>query len=316
MKFSITIPSYKSQFLKEAIESVTDQYYKDWELIIVDDCSPDDLHSIVEPFLTDTRIKFYRNEKNCGAVNVVDNWNICLGYCTGDYVICIGDDDRLKPNCLVEYRKIIEKYPSLMVYHARTEIIDENGCPRFLQEERPEWEAALSMVWNRWNTRADQYIGDFCFDTQKLKEAGGYYKLPLAWGSDDITAVRAARNGGIANTIEPIFQYRQNSQTITSSKNARIKLDATLKQYEWFDTFLKEYSSMSLSSTDREMLDTIQSIRKGYYYRSLGKNCSDDLNGNPFRIPFWYRSLKRFHFSNIHFLKWYLKSIINVILQK
>lgn len=95
MKFSITIPTYKSRYLKEAIESVVSQTYTDWELIIVDDCSPEDLPSIVQPFLTDSRIRFYRNEKNCGAVNVVDNWNICLGYCTGDYVICMGDDDRL-----------------------------------------------------------------------------------------------------------------------------------------------------------------------------------------------------------------------------
>lgn len=63
MKFSITIPTYKSRYLKEAIESVVSQTYTDWELIIVDDCSPEDLPSIVQPFLTDSRIRFYRNEK-------------------------------------------------------------------------------------------------------------------------------------------------------------------------------------------------------------------------------------------------------------
>ena len=75
MKFSVTIPTYKSRFLKEAIESVVGQTYADWELVIVDDCSPEPLKEIVEPFLSDSRISYYRNEKNCGAVNVVDNWN-------------------------------------------------------------------------------------------------------------------------------------------------------------------------------------------------------------------------------------------------
>ena len=127
MTFSVTIPTYKARFLDEAIKSVISQTYQDWQLIIVDDCSPEDLKGIMEPFLNDERISYYRNEKNCGAVYVVDNWNICLSHCIGDYVICIGDDDRLLPSCLEDLSKMIDKYPDLNVYHLQTEIIDENG---------------------------------------------------------------------------------------------------------------------------------------------------------------------------------------------
>lgn len=316
MKFSITIPSYKSRYLKETVESVLAQTYHDWELIVVDDCSPEDIKSIVEPFLSDARVRYYRNAKNCGAVNVVDNWNICLDYCTGDYVICIGDDDRLKPCLLDEYRRIIEKYPLLRVYHARTEIIDEDGKPKYLQEERPEWESALSLLWNRWDNRADQYIGDFCYDIKELRKAGGYYKLPLAWGSDDVTAVRAARNGGIANTLTPCFEYRQNRHTITSSNNARLKLDASLSAYEWFCAFIDSLDKNAVPVEERKYLESIESVARMYYYKSLGKNCADDLRGNPFKIPYWYNALKRFHFSPILFAKWYVKSIYNVLTGK
>lgn len=316
MKFSVTIPSYKSRYLKEAIESIVTQTYENWELVIVDDCSPENLYDIVAPFLSDSRIRYYRNKKNCGAVDVVDNWNICLEYCTGEYVICIGDDDRLKQCCLEEYRKLIEKYPGLEIYHARTEIIDENSAPKFLQEERPEWESALSLLWNRWDNRENQYIGDFCYDTQALRRNGGYYKLPLAWGSDDISAVRAATSKGIANTLIPCFEYRQNSQTITSSKNARTKLEATLASHKWFMEFIKGLDVDCLSDRDKERFMTINTVCKTYYYKSLGKNCADDLRGNPFRIPFWYRSLAVFGFSPLLFLKWYIKSVCNVITGK
>ena len=115
MNFSIIIPAFKKTFLDEAIQSVCTQTYQDWELIIVDDCSPENLYAIVEPYLKDQRIRYYRNEKNCGAVDVVDNWNICFSYCKGDYVICMGDDDRLLPCCLAEYKTLIEKYPGLNV---------------------------------------------------------------------------------------------------------------------------------------------------------------------------------------------------------
>ena len=110
--FTIAIPAYKSKFLREAIKSCLSQTYSNFELLIVDDASPEGLKSVVDSYC-DGRIRFYRNEKNCGAVDVVDNWNICLSYTNGDYVICMGDDDILLPNCLEEYAQLLEKYPSL-----------------------------------------------------------------------------------------------------------------------------------------------------------------------------------------------------------
>jgi glycosyltransferase involved in cell wall biosynthesis len=314
MKFSVTIPTYKSRFLKEAIESVVSQTYADWELIVVDDCSPEPLKEIVEPFLSDRRISYYRNEKNCGAVNVVENWNICLSYCTGDYVICMGDDDRLLPNCLEIYKKLIEKHPTLNVYHTRTEIINEKGDVIDVQEERPEWESVLSLIWNRWAHRNKQFIGDFCYATEYLKHAGGYYHLPLAWGSDDITAAMAAKEKGIANTQAYGFQYRTNSQTITSSSDyAWVKLKATLTQYKWFGELLKELSTKTLSEEDAYYISTIEKPRKDYYFNSMGKDCTDYVKGHPLRLLECYKLLKPVKFSSFAYLKWYLSSIYHTI---
>lgn len=315
MKFSIIIPAYKSIYLNEAIKSVTSQNYKEWELIIVDDCSPEDIRDIVKPYLTDSRIHFFYNEKNCGAINVVDNWNNCLSHCSGDYVICIGDDDCLLPNCLEEYARLIKKYPGLRVYHTRTEIINEDGVVTDVQEERPEWESVLSLIWNRWNHRNKQFIGDFCYASGYLKRAGGYHKLPLAWGSDDITAVKAAKEKGIANTQSFGFQYRVSSKTITSSlQHARIKLDASLMQYLWFDKLLKELSATSLSEEDTRLLSTIEGPRKDYYFKSMGKECTNYIKGNPIRLLECYRLLKPVKFSPFAFLKWYISSIYHTLI--
>ena len=312
MKFSITIPAYKSQFLAEAIGSVVAQSYADWELIIVDDCSPEDLRVIVTPYLTDSRIHYFRNEKNCGAVDVVDNWNICLSYCTGDYVICMGDDDRLLPCCLEEYRKLTEQFPDLNVYHARTEIIDEQGDTTSLQEQRPQWESALSFLWNRWDHRSQQFIGDFCYRIGYLKDAGGYYKMPLAWGSDDITALMAAKEHGIANTQAFCFQYRENAQTITSStSNARTKIEARIAQLHWYEAFLSEMSALPLSATDKKYLQTIRQPQRKYFFKALDKDVPQFVRCSACRLVSCYRLLRPFHYSKVQFLKWYLKSFSN-----
>src|SRR5574344_1437663 len=104
MKYSITIPSYKSTFLNECIDSVLCQTYNDFELIILNDASPENIDDIISKY-EDPRIRYYKNKINVGAVNVVDNWNKCLEYAKGNYIICMGDDDKLAPNCLEEYNK-------------------------------------------------------------------------------------------------------------------------------------------------------------------------------------------------------------------
>lgn len=268
MKFSITIPAFKASYLKECIESILCQTYKDFELIIVNDASPEDLTSIVNSF-SDPRIHYYINETNCGALNVIDNWNKCLEYATGDYVICMGDDDKLLPNCLEEYVKLIKKYPGLGVYHAWTEIIDENSMITGMQELRPEYESVYSMMWGRWHGRM-QYIGDFLFDTALLKGNGGFFKLPFAWGSDDISAYIAASKNGIANMQVPGFQYRNNAQNISKTSNAMIKVEAICLEEAWYKEFLSEKSSC-LNTTDNifknmllERLDKVMMKKRVY----------------------------------------------------
>ena len=94
MKYSILIPAYKAKFFYECLDSALNQSFKDYEVIILNDASPEDLDSIVGTF-HDNRIRYYKNEVNVGAINVVDNWNTLLSLAKGDFVACIGDDDKL-----------------------------------------------------------------------------------------------------------------------------------------------------------------------------------------------------------------------------
>lgn len=252
MKFSINIPAYKSKFLGKTLESVLSQTYIDYEVIIVDDHSPEDIFSIVNQF-DDKRIRFYRNEVNKGAINVVDNWNICLSYSNGDYVICMGDDDMLSPDALEKYAYYINKYPDVDVFHSRVMMIDELGQPIRTLQEREEYESALSLLRRRLEGTY-QFIGDFCYKKEPLIKAGGFYKLPLAWGSDDISALRAAERAGIVNINTPTFLYRVNGESISSVGDVKIKLSAFQKHKQWCLEFLKRYKcSTKKDIEDREI---------------------------------------------------------------
>ncbi len=241
MKFSITIPAYKKDYLEDCLKSVLEQTFDDYEVVVLNDCSPEDIKSVIDGYDEHRhfdKIRYYENQKNVGAIDVVDNWNKLLELAEGEYVICMGDDDKLASNCLEEYNDLIKRFPGLDIYHARTMMIDENSVFCDLQEERPELQSVYSLIWHYTFKDGVQFVGDFLYRTDTLRKNGGFYKLPLAWCSDCVTSFIVAASNGVANTSIPIFYYRQNSKSITKSSNIRVKMQATKMYSAWMENFL------------------------------------------------------------------------------
>lgn len=295
MKFSILLPTYKDKFLKECIDSILQQNYKDFELIIVNDASPYDISSIVINF-SDDRIRYYVNEKNIGSLNLVDNWNKCLGYAKGEYIICMGDDDKLLPNCLDEYAKLIEKYPGIGLLHGWTEIIDENSHPYVMTAMRGLHESAISLSWHRVKgVYNQQFIGDFCFEREWLVKNGGFYNIPLAWGSDDISAVIGASKNGVANTQVPVFQYRANRYSVSSIGNVDIKIQAIQQTKEWFKNFLSERQDNFVDELYRE--DALKAIDHNFE-KKIGLTLARDISQKGYgRMIYWIHKMNKCHIS-------------------
>lgn len=308
IKFSITIPAYKQTYLKECIDSCLAQTYTNFELIIVNDASPEDLDSIVGKY-NDKRIRYYKNKKNYGAVNVVENWNKCLEYATGEYIICMGDDDMLLPCCLEEYVKLMKLYPGLGVYHAWTEIIDEQSHVSGIQNPRPEYESALSLVYFRWNGRKMQFIGDFCYSVDLLRRSGGFYHLPMAWGSDDITAIIAAEKG-IANTQKICFRYRINSQTITKTGGWNVKIDATLLEEQWYQSFLSNCRKNRLSELDNKFLELLLLQKNNHFKNKYKWELLEGGISGFSRFVYYLRKHNQLHLSKLDILLIWLKSML------
>ena len=98
-KISIIIPVYNtSLFLSECIESIINQSYQNFEIIFINDQSPDDSEIIIKKYQKDDhRIKLINNSKNLG---VAESRNIGLKIANGNYVYLMDSDDFLAPNSL------------------------------------------------------------------------------------------------------------------------------------------------------------------------------------------------------------------------
>ena len=107
MLFSILLPTHdRLEYLRYAVESVRRQDDADWEIVVSDNDSTDDVVGFVNG-LGDERIRCVRTDR---FVPVTENWNNALRQSRGDYVVMLGDDDALLPGYLSSQRALIERF--------------------------------------------------------------------------------------------------------------------------------------------------------------------------------------------------------------
>lgn len=142
---SIIMPSWNTaKFIAKSIQCVVNQTYKNWELLIVDDCSTDNTDQIVAPFLTDTRIKYFHNEENSGAALTR---NRAMREAQGEWIAFLDSDDLWAPEKLerqinfmrdngydfsyTDYEKIDESDNPLNIYVTGPDKVDKRAMYRY-----------------------------------------------------------------------------------------------------------------------------------------------------------------------------------------
>src|SRR5271166_5242911 len=126
MRFSIVIPVIKTAHLAECLSTALGQTYANYEVLVIDDCSPDPVRSIVETF-AQPRLRYLRTPENLGRTDPSATWNFALGHVRGEYVTLLGDDDRLALNYLEEMDRLIQGHPESCIFRSRLVLIGPAG---------------------------------------------------------------------------------------------------------------------------------------------------------------------------------------------
>jgi glycosyltransferase involved in cell wall biosynthesis len=175
---SVCIPAYRgTTFIGEAIESVTRQTFRDFELVVIDDNSHDSIEDVICRS-SDPRIRFIRNPATLGAEG---NWNRCLAEARGRYVKILPQDDVLAPDCLQQQVAVLDSDADArvaLVFCART-IIDaagrtlrSRGYPRSASGVIGAKDAVLTCI--RRGTNLFGEPGAVLFRRSHAEAAGGF----------------------------------------------------------------------------------------------------------------------------------------------
>ncbi|GFI41084.1 O-antigen biosynthesis glycosyltransferase WbnJ [Thomasclavelia cocleata] len=236
---SVIMSTYKEEeiFLRQAIESILDQTYKDFEYIIILDNPDNDLHiKIIEEYTNiDKRIKFYINKKNIG---LTASLNKGLGLAKGIYICRMDADDISISNRIENQKKYLEENKYDLI-GGISQMIDENGESIYSIKKVPTDINKIKKA-----LRYNQIISHPTWFGKKevFDKLNGYRNMPLCEDYD--FTLRAVLNGyKISNINETILKYRMTSSSISRSN--------LYEQYLFARFITKKYSEKEIADIDK-----------------------------------------------------------------
>lgn len=227
VKFSVLVPLYNTpeSFLREMIESVQNQTYKEWELCLAD--ASDEKHKevgkIVSGYLNrDKRIHYKKLEKNGG---ISENTNACIEMSTGNYFALLDHDDVLDVKALEEVNKAIQKQHADFIYSDEAKFTDsiENW---FAPNYKPDF--------SKYELRAHNYICHLTVYSRELLNKVGRYRSECDGSQDHDMVLRLTEKASkITHVAKVLYFWRVHSGSVSAGvENKSYAIDAAKKAVE------------------------------------------------------------------------------------
>jgi glycosyltransferase involved in cell wall biosynthesis len=162
-----------AQYIGEMLKCLFNQTDQNFEVLITDDGSTDDLRSSLKEF-KDPRISFFRSEKNEGMMNAA---NHMLKIAKGDFFVLLSADDTMDDDFLEKCRREFQKDPFLEYVASQNDFMAEDGSPYNGIHPLMQIEKAANKTQDEWRNRlygGNVYFGIGMYRTSALREVGGW----------------------------------------------------------------------------------------------------------------------------------------------
>ena len=226
---SVVIPTYNHRdYILATLESVFSQTYTDFELIIVNDGSPDDTDGLLQPLIRAGKITTYLTQENRGQASAR---NTGLSAARGEYIAFLDDDD-LWPSDKLEWQvAALRRNPSTaMVYGDRKLLRPDGSLAEGTREEGPAGWVRKEFSRRNWIESPGQVL----IRTEALRKIGGFD--PSLWGTDDWDVyIRLADVGEFSYCPRVALLYRvhEGNASRHAVRHARNHWKVVRKHFTW-----------------------------------------------------------------------------------
>lgn len=244
---SVIIPLYNAEkYVIEAIQSIENQTFKNWELIIIDDCSSDNSFNVVKNYIEEKgdKIRLYRHLNNCG-ISFTRNEGIEMS--RGKYVAFLDDDDVSVDDRLEVLYDYFQSYPSCDVVGGRTDVVDSTLNSLILTTNYIDSEEELKMRF--------MFHNNFCnCETMMKKDFLLKYGIKYEdkfYGLEDFRFWTKCEKFTDIKMIDKVLLKHRISN---SNETLKIKQYYDIFRFQRYNMILKEYIlSLGFKLTDLEL---------------------------------------------------------------
>ncbi|BAT51466.1 putative glycosyl transferase [Nostoc sp. NIES-3756] len=217
-KITVIMPVYNSEkYIETAIDSIINQTFTNFELLIIDDCSSDKSLEIIKSY-HDQRIKLLQNDINLG---VVPTRNKGLHQSQGEYIAFLDSDDYAYPSRLEEQLEFMENNPDFGMIGSWVEVINEKDdlTGEIWKYIEPYHKIPSILLFQNYFAQSAVFI-------RKSILAGDFYKHQRAEDYD--LWVRIAKKSKVGNIQKVLIKYRQHSNS--RSQKAVAEIEQSLRE--------------------------------------------------------------------------------------
>lgn len=213
---SIILPTYNgSRFIKDSIESIINQTYKNWELIIINDCSTDNTLNICKEYAkNDNRIKIFTNETN---KKLPASLNIGFEKACGEYLTWTSDDNMYKENAINYMVEYLEKHLNVDFISSDFDYVDENNI--FINTQMDRYPNRNLYILPRFNV-----VGAcFMYRREIINKVGKYDESQfLCEDYDYWFRIALCCNMAFLNNVN-LYKYRESKYNLSSNNVEKVK---------------------------------------------------------------------------------------------
>lgn len=238
-EISVIIPSYNHEkYIGEAIESVINQTFKNWELVIIDDGSSDHSIEIIKQY-KDQRIKLLTQENHGVAYTL----NKGIELAKGKYICFLDSDDVYREDKLEKQLQLIEKGFDIVTSKIKT--IDGSGM-EIINSEITRWyndfdDKKIFGDGQEFNfLRRNSLCKPAVMIKKEIFDTFGLFREDLLTAYDFHFWLKIIRNVKIARSEETLFFYRWHGENETIKNNPRMKLEVILILKDYLSKLIKE----------------------------------------------------------------------------
>lgn len=300
-KISIIISTYnRANYLKEAINSVLMQNYKNIEIIVIDDCSNDNTKETVESFSSD-KIFYHRNEVNKGCG--ISRKNGLEKYATGDYIIFLDDDDKfIDPNYFTKGIKLYKKHKDLSIVCGGCQVKDIiNNTVTIKQFDYKETVENKEFFLNFGNEKYPKPIISVAIIKREALEKTNYHDMKIL--NDTTIFLRVLLYGNMGFVNENVIEYLVHGNNISFNCKTDFIIDNLDEKIKIYRKLEKEKIFKLTKEQKENWLKQQLDITIIYFINGSKPNVY-----NFYKIIKWYKKNVGNNKNIKQFIKLYIKS--------